>query len=382
MCYDEYFLKLLQEIVAIPSVSGDEKALAEYLCQKFRQDLDMTAELVQVEGNQCNLIARKKGKSTGEKKLLLGGHIDTVIPADNWNMDPFTLTIIGNHAYGLGACDMKGGIAAQMTVLKRLQEEDFEFNGEIEFLCACDEERLSIGANDYVKNYQEDTKKADFAIFAEPHYDNIVVGAAGKILLNIEVIGKSGHAAHPEEGINAIDCLATFMAEVNQEYGRLYEEGVSSSHCFLRAYNDYKGYSLNIPEKAYAVLNKHLYVKEDEASFLGRLKQIYAEKVGKGEIKITKGFPYYPAYKIDTQNEDYLKLLGLIVNKYGLDVEECIGTGVTDGNVIYPRMGVPIVMFGPKGVNLHKANEYLCLDTAYQYIRILYDYIKLFFISN
>ena len=48
-------------------------------------------------------------------------------------------------------------------------------------------------------------------LMGEPHYDNIVTGAAGKVLLSLHVRGREGHAAVPESGVNAIDCLAALL---------------------------------------------------------------------------------------------------------------------------------------------------------------------------
>ena len=122
-----FFLELLQKMVSIPSVSGDEENLARFLADFLRRELHMETELVQVKEKQYNLIARKKRSRTGGKKLLLGGHMDTVDAGGNWSHDPFALSVEGTRAYGRGTCDMKGGLAAQITVLKRLQEENIEF---------------------------------------------------------------------------------------------------------------------------------------------------------------------------------------------------------------------------------------------------------------
>ena len=373
-----FFLELLQKMVSIPSVSGDEENLARFLADFLRQELQMETELMQVKAKQYNLIARKKGGRTGGKKLLLGGHMDTVDAGGNWSHDPFALSVEGTRAYGRGTCDMKGGLAAQITVLKRLQEDNTEFCGEIELLCVCDEEQLSLGANHYVKQAASQ-RKADFAIFAEPHFDNLIVGAAGKTLLEIEIEGKTGHAAEPANGINAVDCMATWITEVNQKYSSLYKQGVCGSHCFLRAYSQYSGYSLSIPDKSYALLNKHLDVQEQEDVFLADLEALYKVKVGVGHIRIRQALPHYPSYRLDLNNEDYQTLYHLIRDTHGLDIEERIGKGVTDGNVIYPGLGIPIVMFGPKGVNLHQPDEYLELDSVWIYMDILHDFIKKFF---
>ena len=48
------------------------------------------------------------------------GHSDTVDTTDGWLTNPFTLTQKDDLLYGLGACDMKGGIAAFLQALKEI----------------------------------------------------------------------------------------------------------------------------------------------------------------------------------------------------------------------------------------------------------------------
>lgn len=64
-------MELLQKMVSIPSVSGDEENLARFLADFLRQELHMETELVQVKEKQYNLIARKKRSRTRRKKTLI-----------------------------------------------------------------------------------------------------------------------------------------------------------------------------------------------------------------------------------------------------------------------------------------------------------------------
>ncbi len=135
------------------------------------------------------------------KKLILGGHIDTVSPTPRWETDPYQLCTRGDELHGLGAADMKGGLAAQLTVLRRFKEENASFDADIEFVGLSDEERHSIGAHAYVKLMQQQNalRKKNFFLMGEPHFDNIVIGATGKALLSLHIQGKEGHASTPEK---------------------------------------------------------------------------------------------------------------------------------------------------------------------------------------
>lgn len=394
MDYYNYFRELLARLVAIPSVSQNERECAEFLKELLCTELGMEAELHEVEGNGCNVYASfvRKGNDSvcksltpASKKgrcLLLGGHIDTVSAGEGWNTDPFVLTTNGDKAFGRGALDMKGGLAAQIAVLKRLYDEGFAFDGSIEFAALCDEERYSVGADAYVKRKMSKTgdgETADFCILGEPHFDNIVVGATGKVLLELIVEGSAGHAAVPESGVNAVDCMAGFIKAINDKYGVLYREGQAASHCVLKIESRYEGYSLSIPDECRALLNKQLYISESADDLVSDLYDLYEEKIGNGTLKIERRIPYYPSYSLDQSNGDLQALLTLLREKHGTEPELRLNQSVSDGNILYRQLGIPTVLFGPDGGELHKANEYISLSSAYKYMDMLYDYIKTYF---
>ena len=244
-------LDLLRQLVAIPSESQNEEAHARFLADYLKDELEMETQLQHVEGKSYNVTGcwhPIKGKA--RRKLMLGGHLDTVSPTDLWETDPYRLVQQGDQLHGLGAGDMKGGLAAQLMVLKSLKEQGGLWDAEVEFVGLADEECHSVGANAYVRRVQEEKQPQPetFFIMAEPHFDNIVVGATGKVLLKLEVTGAPGHAAMPEKGINAVDCMAALLQAVNQTWGSCYREGRVGSHCCLMIHSDYPGYSLNIAD--------------------------------------------------------------------------------------------------------------------------------------
>lgn len=380
MDYNSYCFALIKKLVSIHSESQNEEEIANYL-YSLLQKMGMQTELQHIDGKSYNIIAHLKGKrETGVKrKLLLGGHIDTVSKNDLWDTDPYSIVTDRNKIFGLGAGDMKGGIATEITALKKIIAEGSDFSGEIEFIGLCDEERYSIGANAYVNKVKNECiRAADFAIFAEPHYDNIVIGAAGKVLLKLDVKGETGHAANPETGINAIDCLSRLLVNINDKYLPLYAKGIAASHCVLRIESKYDGYSLNIPDKCFTLINKQLYTHENADTFIKDVQDIYNTTVKKGILTITKEIPYYPSYKLDQNNRD-LQLLMKLLDQNGLKPELRINQSVSDGNILYNELGIPTILFGPQGVHFHKENEYLLKSTVESYINIISDYIIKFF---
>lgn len=175
----------------------------------------------------------------------------------------------------------------------------------------------------------------------EPHFDNIVIGATGKALLSLHIQGKDGHASTPEKGINAIDCMARFLTAVQEKYMPLYANGVCASYCCLEIESDYAGYSLTIPSKCSALMNKQLFPTESIDSFIDDLQRIYAERVCVGNLTICREIPSYPAYQLSPEQSDVQRLTSLLRKQFGHAPELRINQSVSDGNILYNELRIP-----------------------------------------
>ncbi len=371
-----YCLDLLRQLVAIPSVSQNEEQIACFLRDFLRDELCMSAE-IQHAGNKSYNVRGQKLREGAVRRLMLGGHIDTVPPTDRWTTDPYRLEISGDHICGLGAGDMKGGLAAQLTVLRMLRAEGIALDCDIEFLGLADEERHSIGANAYVEERKKEGSSFQdtFFIMAEPHYDNIVIGATGKVLYRVDIYGAGGHASTPEQGINAIDCMAEFLTHVNRILTPRYTHGTCASHCCLRVESSYQGYSLNIPEHCFCLLNKQLNPAENADLFGDELKRLYQKHVNRGSIAVTRQIPSYPSYQLASDQKDVAGLTGFLKQKFNHTPELRINQSVSDGNILYSSLHIPTILYGPQGVDFHTEQEHLLKPSLISYIEQLYQYL-------
>lgn len=373
----KYCMALLEQLVAIPSTSQNEEALAAFLERHLCEEFGMETTLQRVAEKSCNV--RGEWRQAGAtRRLILGGHIDTVPPSDRWTADPYQLTVQGDIIRGLGVGDMKGGLAAQLTVLKKLKDENLRLHCDVEFLGLADEERYSAGANTYVDVVQREggVQQDAFFIMAEPHYTNIVVGATGKALYRVDIQGKGGHAAVPESGLNAIDAMATFLHQVNQEYHTAYKQGEKASLCCLRVASEYSGYSLNIPDRCFCLLNKQLLPQENGEEFCGRLEQIFAEQHSGAKFAITPQIPSYPSYQLPQTQKDIAALLRFLERNYQHTPELRVNQSVSDGNILYHYLRIPTILYGPQGVDFHTEQEHLLLSSLECYIDQLYNYFR------
>ena len=364
-------IALLKEMVAIPSESQNEKEMALFLEQFLSGELEMETQLQQISESSYNVIGRWNTQgSANARTLILGGHIDTVLPTGRWKSDPYTLVQDGDRLRGLGAGDMKGGLAAQLTVLNDFAKRKVSLNANIEFVGLADEERYSAGAAAYVRQKKVRGQEAGdtFCIFAEPHFDNIVVGATGKTLIQLETFGVGGHAASPELGVNAVDCMAILLHEMQKTFSSRYEAGEIGSFCCLGIESGNTGYSLNIPEKCSAYLNKQLIAGERIEDFVDEIHRIYQMRVGTGQLKVVLAPPCYPSYCLPREQKEVIRLTNFLNKKFHRTPTLCINQSVSDGNILYSELQIPTILYGPRGVHFHTEGEYLSKESLVQYM--------------
>src|SRR5699024_143606 len=149
-----------------------------------------------------NLVATLKGSGAG-KSLILNGHVDTVPIGElsKWTYGPWDGEIKNGKMYGRGTADMKGGLAATILSAIYLKRIGLELEGDLIIQSVVDEEGGGNGALSCV----DEGYTADAAIVAEPTNLEIQPIGRGVLLLQIDIIGKSSHAAFKWDGVNAIE---------------------------------------------------------------------------------------------------------------------------------------------------------------------------------
>ncbi len=185
-------IELLKRLIATPSVSRDELAVADIIEAEF---LRMGFK-PQRKGN--NVWAEAWEHDAAKPTILLDAHLDTVKPNAQWSRDPFTPTIEGNKLYGLGSNDTGGSLVALMAVFAQLAATEQPYN--LIMLASAEEEVTGAGG---VRAVLPELGKIDFAIVGEPTGMNPAVAEKGLMVLDCVAYGVAGHAAR-EEGVNAI----------------------------------------------------------------------------------------------------------------------------------------------------------------------------------
>lgn len=211
-------MRLLQGLVRVPSVTGDEGAAQEVVESAFRErglEVDRweaTAEEVseykdhvgeqETYSGRPNLVGVRSGRGEG-RSLLLNAHVDTVEGGDPglWTRDPFSGEVEGDLLYGRGSCDMKGGLVTYLTALDALADLGLELRGDVRVAATVGEENGGLGALSTVLRGH----RADAALIAEPTRLRLVPAQGGSLVFRLTVPGRSAHAAVRDEGVSALE---------------------------------------------------------------------------------------------------------------------------------------------------------------------------------
>lgn len=190
--------QLTSELIDIPSVSGDEEAVVDYLENRL-QSLGFSVERQTVAPRRANLIATLPPHTP---RVVLSTHTDTVPPHIPASEDD-------EYIYGRGACDTKGIIAAQLCAAEKLIGEGITDFG---MLFTVDEEMSSEGAR--AANEHTLARECRFLINGEPTDNKLATACKGSLRVRLHTTGIAAHSAYPEQGDSAITKLLDVLADV------------------------------------------------------------------------------------------------------------------------------------------------------------------------
>ena len=214
----EAAISFLQQMIAIPSVTGDEAAIQKFLAQ-YMSGIGLEVDMWETDWEALkkhpayipvdrgyegrpNIVATMKGTGGG-RSLLLNGHTD-VIPVNDgvgWSDDPWSARIKDGRVYGRGSCDMKSGVASHILAVQYLKEAGLRTKGDVYINVVVDEEVSGHGTLDTViRGYH-----ADAGISGETSGLAVQPACIGRIWFEIEINGKPVGIQRRYEGISGIE---------------------------------------------------------------------------------------------------------------------------------------------------------------------------------
>jgi succinyl-diaminopimelate desuccinylase len=194
-----------RDLMAVPSPSKGEAALATLV-----EDALGACPWLDVERIGDNVVGRT---ALGhDRRVVLAGHLDTVPP--NGNEAP---RLEGDTVWGLGASDMKGGLAVMLDLATTVREPAVDVTW-----CFYAREEIGRADSGLLQLWQErpELLAGDAAILGEPTSALVEAGCQGTMRVRITLRGVRAHTARPFTGRNAIHRLAPLLQRVADWPGR------------------------------------------------------------------------------------------------------------------------------------------------------------------
>lgn len=219
-CVDEAFVvDLAQRALQTPSMSGDEKTVAELFAESMG-GVGMDAGLQEVPGDHYmpvswNAIGRMRGKGGGVS-VMFNGHIDHNPVCEGWTKDPFGGVIEDGWLYGF--VHMKAADACYVAAVDAVKKSGIDLLGDVIITHVCGELRGGTGT----KYALDSGITADYFVLGEPTELEIATNHSALVLFDIHVLGTMKHYATADvpgrKGVNAVEKVAKVIGALGQSH--------------------------------------------------------------------------------------------------------------------------------------------------------------------
>jgi len=363
---------LLRSLIQIKSVNppGNENQIADFI-KKFLLKNNIQSELVPLEEGRSSVVAKIEGEE--ERNITLCGHLDTVgVKEEDWTKPVFEGLIENEKMYGIGASDMKGGVAAILYAAVLLKRRRIIPKKTVQLALTADEEWAYRGAKNLVDGGYFD--RTDFLIITEPSNLQVSTGEKGELWAKAKFFGKSAHGSTPEVGVNTVIPGSEFVMNVTERYEKIFEADPFWGKVSVNIGQFHGGVQVNIvPNYSEIQLDFRIISEEDKEKVLELIRKTGEEIAKKYKVRFTEEiFNYHSPIFTSSDNlyvKKFLQAAGIkevIVTKY-----------CTDGATIVPGRKIPFIIFGPGDIaQAHQNDEYIKLESLYRAVDTFIDFLK------
>ncbi|PNP48547.1 hypothetical protein TGAMA5MH_00441 [Trichoderma gamsii] len=362
-------IELTQTLVRINSASPSlgsvpgpgETAIARYITA-WLEHRDIETHWIEPTPGRPSVVGVVRG-SGGGKSLMLNGHTDTVSVTE-YEGDPLSGDIRDGKLYGRGAADMKCGVAAAMVALANATKQGLK--GDVIFAGVADEEFESIGTQQVL----EAGWTADAALVNEPTGLEILYAHKGFIWFEVDIHGVASHGSRYDLGIDAICKAGYFLVELDKHAAHLTQQvgdpdvGPGSIHAsIIKGGEEISSY----PSFTQVQLERRIVPGETQESVEKQLRGILdglVERVPNFKYDIRATFQRSP-FKASLDHP-FTKLVRKHVTDTLGEEAVVVGTPHWTDCALLADQGIPVLLWGPKGVGLHGKLEYVEVDSIKQ----------------
>jgi succinyl-diaminopimelate desuccinylase len=253
--------ELTAALVDIPSVSGDERLLADAVEAALRSLPHLT-----VDRDGDAVVARTNlGRS---ERVVLAGHLDTVPIADN-----LPSRVDGDLLWGCGTSDMKAGVAVQLRIAATVPDP----NRDLTFVFYdCEEVEAVRNGLGRLARIHPDWLSADFAVLMEPSNAQVEGGCQGTMRATVSTTGHRSHSARSWLGDNAIHKAAPILHRLADYTPRLVDIDGLGYHEGLNAVSIEGGVAGNvIPDACTVTVNFRFAPDRSEAEAEAHIREVF-----------------------------------------------------------------------------------------------------------
>jgi len=361
----ESFLAVACELLAVPSTADRPRELHRAL------DLVLgfvgpgfTVERFESHGKPSALVYH--GASSGARPrfpVILNAHLD-VVPAPPGQFLPRR---DGARLYARGAHDMKVSALVEAQVFRELAAGSAY---PVALQLVTDEE---VGGRDGTLHQLEQGIRGEFVIIGEQSGLRIVTDSRGMITANLRAVGRSGHAAYPWLGDNALVKLQASLAKLLAAYPVATEEVWRTTVNLARIETPNQARN-QIPALAEAWLD--IRFPPEDAELNGKTaREITTYLARFCEPGVTPVVDHVdPPHHADRHRPE-VRRLQQAVRGQGYNADFLRKHGAADGR-FYGQRGIDAVIFGIGGGGQHGPDEYADLTTVGPYYRALTEFLR------
>ena len=363
---------LLRSLIQIKSVNppGNENQIADFI-KKFLLKNNIHSELVPLEEGRSSVIAKIEGED--ERDITFCGHIDTVrVKEEDWTKPVFEGLIENGKIYGIGASDMKGGVASILYTAVILKRRGIVPKKTVQLALTADEEWEYRGAKSLVDVGYFD--RTDFLIITEPSNLQVSTGEKGELWVKAKFFGKSAHGSTPEMGINTVIPGSEFVMNITERYENIFEADPFWGKTSINIGQFQGGVQVNIvPNYSEIQLDFRLILEEDKEKVIESVRKTGEEIAKKYKVRFAKEiFNYHSPIFTSSDNPYVKKFLQAAGMKEVIVTKYC-----TDGATIIPEKKMPFIIFGPGDIaQAHQKDEYIELESLYRAVDTFIEFLK------
>jgi putative selenium metabolism hydrolase len=359
----------LRALVQVPSPSTQEGAVAERIAAEMKR-LGFHNVCTDHIGNVIGWIGPEHGPV-----LMLNGHMDTVRVSDPkaWSHVPLGAEIKKGVLYGVGSCDMKGGLAAMIYGARLLRDADIALKGGIVVACVVQEEVCEgLGSRVLIEEYGI---RPEWVVLGEPTNLDISRGQRGRLEMRVVTHGRSAHAASPDLGDNAIYTAARLVFGLELLTGQLGNDDFLGPGTLAVTDISSSAVSRNaVPDRCELIIDRRLTLGENELKALAEVQRVIGREGVQAEVEITEyhdtsytGYAchareFYPSW---VMAEDHpLVMAAVHAARLRLKRRPQVGHWEFSTEGVYTAgvAGIPTVGFGPGDPHqAHTADEHVRL---------------------